>query len=147
MLKFRGQLQMASLSLYPQFETNLISNRKVIELILQLKSAKDHGKNYIKVKPHLVRPLLRNRLYSSFQSTESGFYSDPLLFFCFNDDRWEAAGCTWWSGHCYLNKGECDLNQWKDDSFVKRVAKNNNWNNADRHKIQENSWLIVLLLL
>ena len=74
---------MASLSLYPQFETNLISNRKVIELILQLKSAKDHGKNYIKVKPHLVRHLLRNRLYSSFQSTESGFYSDPLLFFLF----------------------------------------------------------------
>ena len=53
---------MASLSLYHQFETNLISNRKVIELLLQLKSAKDHGKNYIKVKPHLVRDLLRNCL-------------------------------------------------------------------------------------
>ena len=55
---------MASLSLYPQFETNLMSNRKVIELLLQLKSAKDHGKNYIKVKPHLVHHLLRYRLFT-----------------------------------------------------------------------------------
>ena len=61
-LKLTGQLQMASLSLYPQFETNLMSNRKVIELVLQLKSAKAQCKNYIKVKPHLVRHLLRNRL-------------------------------------------------------------------------------------
>ena len=38
-----------------------MSNRKVSELLLQLKSAKDHGKNYIKVKPHLVHHLLRNR--------------------------------------------------------------------------------------
>ena len=53
---------MASLCLYPQFETNLMSNRKVIELLLQLKSVKAHGKNYIKIKPHLVRQLLRNRL-------------------------------------------------------------------------------------
>ena len=50
-LEFTGKLRMASLSLYPQFETNLISNRKVIELLLQLKSAKIHGKNYIKVRP------------------------------------------------------------------------------------------------
>ena len=42
---------MDSLSLYPQFETNLMSNRKVIELLLQLKNAKAHGKNYIKVRP------------------------------------------------------------------------------------------------
>ena len=45
---------MASLSFYPQFETNLMSNRSVIELLLQLVSAKAHGKNYIKVKAHLV---------------------------------------------------------------------------------------------
>ena len=45
---------MASLSLYPQFETNLMSNRKVFELLLQLKSAKAGGKNYIKIEPHLV---------------------------------------------------------------------------------------------
>ena len=38
---------MASLSLYPQFETNLMSNRKVIELLLRLKSGKADGKNYI----------------------------------------------------------------------------------------------------
>ena len=53
---------MALPSLCPEFETNLISNRKVVELVLQLKSAKAHGKNYIKVKPHLVRHPLRNRL-------------------------------------------------------------------------------------
>ena len=45
---------MASLSLYPQFETNLMSKRNVIELLLQLKSAKAHGKNYIKARPSLV---------------------------------------------------------------------------------------------
>ena len=42
---------MASLSLFPQLETNLMSNRKVIEFLLQLKRAKAHGKNYIKVRP------------------------------------------------------------------------------------------------
>ena len=41
---------MASLSLYPQSEINLMSNRKVIELLLQLKSAKAHGKNNIAEK-------------------------------------------------------------------------------------------------
>ena len=56
---------MASLSLHSQFEANLMSNRKVIELFLQLKSAKVHGKNYIKVRPHLVLHLLRNRLSPS----------------------------------------------------------------------------------
>ena len=35
---------MALLSLCLQFETNLMSNPKVIELLLQLKSAKAHGK-------------------------------------------------------------------------------------------------------
>ena len=33
---------MISLSLYAQFETNLMPNRKVIELLLQLKGAKAH---------------------------------------------------------------------------------------------------------
>ena len=53
---------------------------------------------------------------------------------------------TWRSGYCYLNKGECNLNQSKDDSFVERVAKNNSWNNRDRHKIHE-ILLIVLFSL
>ena len=53
---------MASLSLSPQFETNAISNGKVIELLQQLKSAKAHGKNYINVTPLLVSHLLHNRL-------------------------------------------------------------------------------------
>ena len=33
-----------------------------------------------------------------------------------------------------LNKGECNLNQSKENSFVERVAKNNSWN---KHKIPE----------
>ena len=53
---------MTSLSLYPQFETDLMSNHKAIEFLLQLKSPKANGKNYIKIKPHLVRCLLRNFL-------------------------------------------------------------------------------------
>ena len=32
---------------------------------------------------------------------------------------------SWRSGYSYLNKGERNLNQSKDDSFVERVAKNN----------------------
>ena len=56
---------MASLSLCPQFENILMSNRKVIKLLLQLKSTKVHGKNYIKVKSHLVRLLLRYRLFGT----------------------------------------------------------------------------------
>ena len=48
---------MASLSFYSQFEINVTSNRKVIELLLQLKSAKTHGKNCIKVGPPLVSHL------------------------------------------------------------------------------------------
>ena len=37
----------------------------------------------------------------------------------------------------YLNKGERNLNQSKQDSFVERVAINNSWNDGDRHKIHE----------
>ena len=44
---------------------------------------------------------------------------------------------TWRSDYYDLNKGECNLNQSKYDSFVERVAKNNSWNNGDRHKIHE----------
>ena len=62
---------------------------------------------------------------------------------------------TWRSGYCYLNKGECNLNQSKDDSFVERVAKNNkkniSWNNGDRHKIHEifpiNCFVFVITLV
>ena len=36
---------MASLNFCFQLETNLISNREVIELLLRLKSAKAHGKD------------------------------------------------------------------------------------------------------
>ena len=73
---FTGQLQMASLSLCPHFETNLMSNRNVIELLSQLKSAKAHGKHYIKVRPPLVRHLKRNHLLKTcihFYLEEQGF--------------------------------------------------------------------------
>ena len=59
---------MASLSLCLRSETNLTSNRKVIEVFLQLKIAKAHGKNYIKVVPLLVRHLLRNRLSQDYDA-------------------------------------------------------------------------------
>ena len=62
-----------------------------------------------------------------------------------------AYGQTWRSGHCYLNKGECNLNQSKDDSFVEQVAKNNSWNNGDRHKSHEislmNCFVFVITLV
>ena len=58
---------------------------------------------------------------------------------------------TWRSGYCYLNKGEFDLNPSKDDSFVKRVAENNSWNNGDLHKIHEifliNCFVFVITLV
>ena len=57
----------------------------------------------------------------------------------------------WRSGYCDLNKGECHLNQSKEDSFVKWVAKNSNWNNGDRHKIHEiflfNCFVFVIILV
>ena len=65
-LKFTGQLLMASLSLYPQCETNLMPNRNVIEFLLLLKSTRTHGKNYVRLKAHLVPHLLRNRLLKFF---------------------------------------------------------------------------------
>ena len=62
---------MALSSLCPEFETNLMANNKVIELVLQLKSAKAYGKNCIKVKPHLVRHLLRNRLLKNVMPSDA----------------------------------------------------------------------------
>ena len=44
---------------------------------------------------------------------------------------------TWRSGHCYLNKAECNSSKSKDDFFVEWVAKNNSWNNGDHHKFHE----------
>ena len=47
--------------------------------------------------------------------------------------HWANTSCSIVLGdlaHCYLNKEECNLNQSKCDSFVKRVAKNNSWNNG-----------------
>ena len=58
---------------------------------------------------------------------------------------------SWWSGYCDSNKRECDLNQSKDGSFVKWVAKNNSWNNGARHKIHGkflmNCFVFVIILV
>ena len=78
---------MASLSLYPQFETNLMSDRNVIELLLQLKNAKAHGKSYIKVRPSLIRPLLRNRLLACGSLLRSYGSSGITLVGCFLSRR------------------------------------------------------------
>ena len=45
---------MASLRLNLQSEINLMSNHNVVEILLQLKSAKVHGKNCIRVRPPSV---------------------------------------------------------------------------------------------
>ena len=70
---------MASLSLYPEFETNLMSNRKVIGLLLQLKGAKTHGKNYINVSPPLAGHLQRNRVLKSVRWSLEEFYHNRGL--------------------------------------------------------------------
>ena len=50
---------------------------------------------------------------------------------------WKKLGSEINKCYCYLNKGECNLNQLKHDFFVERVAKNNSWNNGDHHKIHD----------
>ena len=42
-----------------------------------------------------------------------------------NVDVTQLLSNTWRSGYFSLNKGECNLNQSKHDSFVECVAKNN----------------------
>ena len=78
---------MASLSLSSQFEIDAVSNGKVTELLLQLKSAKAHGKNSVKVTPLLFRHLLRNHLssikiFSRNFSRASPFYRQ-FVFSCY----------------------------------------------------------------
>ena len=72
---------MASLSLCRQFETNMMSNRNVIELLLQLKSAKAHVKDYMKLKPHPVRHLLRN-VYCSSDKNKSFCLQNKGIAYC-----------------------------------------------------------------
>ena len=76
------------------------------------------------------------------------FRSVSIVFRTWFSTAWSIAR---WSGYCDLNKGECNLNQSNDDSFVKLVAKNNNWNNGDRHKIDEmfliNCFVFVIILV
>ena len=59
-----------------------MSNRKVIELLLQLKSVKADGKNYIKVKLHLVRHLLSNCLS---QTCQDNLMTPRIRVFCSHD--------------------------------------------------------------
>ena len=60
-----------------------------------------------------------------------------LLKYLWVLQSWYNVTSTWRSGYCCLNKGEYNLNQSKDDSFVERVAKNNSWNNGNRHQIHD----------
>ena len=64
---------MASLSFYPH-EINLISNRNVIKLLLQLKSAKAHGKNYIKAKVDLITLYNVCSVHWEMFSTSGGYH-------------------------------------------------------------------------
>ena len=88
-------------------------------------------------------------LRRTFHKWKSETVWTPAPNFC----AWSAKFRTWsWrSGHCYLNKAECNLNQSKDDSFVERVAKSDSWNNGDRHKINEifviNCFVFVITLV
>ena len=75
---------MALLSLYPQVETNLMSNRNVINLLLQLKDAEAHCKNYMKVKAQLVRYLLRNLLLQD--SIFVDYFGESLVVLSWNKD-------------------------------------------------------------
>ena len=72
-------------------------------------------------------------------------------FHAANKSVYSLSSFTWWSGNCYLNKREWNLNRSKDDSFVERVAKNNSWNKSDRHKIHEifliNCFVFVITLV
>ena len=52
-----------------------------------------------------------------------------------------------WSGHCYKNKRECNLNHLNAGYFVEQVAKNNSGNNGNLHKLKKFSWLIALFSL
>ena len=110
---------MASLSLYPQFETNLMSNRKVIEFLLQLKNAKDHGKNYIKVKPHLVSYLLHNRLLRLVFNSPSrvvlieGFSSISKIDQ--NTKNHQAEKCLDIFNHCAFTQGK--LKHWNSKDY------------------------------
>ena len=50
------------------------SDNQVINLYHNFKRTKDHGNNYIKVKQHLVRDLLRNRLLKSYHTYQNCQY-------------------------------------------------------------------------
>ena len=56
-LKLDAQALRSYLSLICEYELYILPNKKV-------STAKDHGKNYIKDRPPLVRHLLRNGLLS-----------------------------------------------------------------------------------
>ena len=62
------------LKLICEYELNSLPNKN-------FSRAKDHGKNYIKVRPPLVRHLLRNRLYESLIFKDMTFYLRPSTAF------------------------------------------------------------------
>ena len=69
------------LKLICEYELHTLPNKKVI-------LAKDHGKNYIKVRPPLVRHLLRSRLLLQNQNANWKFGHQHKQTLCFNGLRW-----------------------------------------------------------
>ena len=64
-------------------------------------------------------------LFSGVESRKTSFFSRSIPCSEYNKYAVRLKKVTWRSGYCYLNKGEYNLNQSKDDSFVEQVAKNN----------------------
>ena len=60
-LKLNVQALRSYLSLVCEYELYILPNKKV-------RTAKDHGKNYMKDRPPLVRHLLRNCLLGCFET-------------------------------------------------------------------------------
>ena len=59
------------LKLLCEYELHSLPNKKV-------SGAKDHGKNYIKVRPPLVHHLLRNRLFVK-EPIDHAFHSKDII--------------------------------------------------------------------
>ena len=70
--KIDEQVLRSYLKLTCEYELHVLPNTKV-------STAKDHGKNYMKVRPPMVRHLLRNRLLSQESNSHFGTYTIRCL--------------------------------------------------------------------
>ena len=115
-------------------------------------SSRPSGQSVSWLKDLKQKPFpLNSNLQCCFQAISQNLSYCRTVYYFSSLSYSENKTYTWWSGYCDLNKGECDLNQSKDGSFVKRVAKNNSWNNGDRHKNHEifltNCFVFVVTLV